>query len=382
MSLYREVVSLVRLRPTLRTQLTLLYAGLLAALGGGLLFLLIPLSGSASVEAGPHSAVVAAALNTSIRHKEIIGAIALPVVVLLALAGGWLIAGRFLRPLRTITATARDISASNLSRRLSLSSRDAEFAELGETLDDLFGRLEASFESQRHFVANASHELRTPLTAERALLQVALADSDATAQTLRSACEQALALGGQQERLIEALLTLASGEGGIERWEPFDLAAVAWHVITVRREEASRRGVRVQTRLAEAPTAGDPRLAESLVANLVDNAIRHNSAGGWAEISTAAAGGRATIRVRNTGAVIPPEQLGRLFQPFGRAGGERIRHVGGHGLGLAIVQAIARAHGATLTPRARPEGGLDVEVTFSGKPGSELPRVVAAPAGQ
>ena len=382
MSLYHEVASLVRSRPTLRAQLTLLYAGLLAALGGGLLFLLIPLSGSASVEAGPQSAAVAAALNTSIRHKEIIGAIALPVVVLLALVGGWLIAGRFLRPLRTITATARDISASNLSRRLSLSSRDAEFAELGETLDDLFGRLEASFESQRHFVANASHELRTPLTAERALLQVALADSDATAQTLRSACEQALALGGQQERLIEALLTLASGEGGIEQWEPFDLAAVAWHVITVRREEASRRGIRIETRLAEAPTAGDPRLAESLVANLVDNAIRHNSAGGWAEISTAAAGGQATIRVRNTGAVIPPKQLGRLFQPFGRAGGERIRHAGGHGLGLAIVQAIARAHGATLTPQARPEGGLDVEVTFAGRPGSGLPGVVAAPAGQ
>ena len=115
MSIYYEVASLVRLRPTLRTQLTLLYAGLLAALGGGLLFLLVPLSGSASVEAGPHSAAVAAALNTSIRHKEIIGAIALPVVVLLALVGGWLIAGRFLRPLRTITATARDISASNLA---------------------------------------------------------------------------------------------------------------------------------------------------------------------------------------------------------------------------------------------------------------------------
>ena len=106
------------------------------------------------------------------------------------------------------------------------------------------------------------------------------------------------------------------------------------------------------------------------MANLVDNAIRHNSDGGRAEISTAAAGGQATIRVRNTGAVIPGEQLGRLFQPFGRADGERIRHTDGHGLGLAIVQAIARAHGATLTPRAQPEGGLDVEVTFPGKPAS------------
>jgi signal transduction histidine kinase len=370
MFLYREVAALLRLRPTLRGQLTLLYAGLLAALGGVLLLGLVPLRGSASVEQGPHAAAVSAALNAAIREKQVIGAILVPVVVLLALVAGWLIAGRLLRPLRTITATARDISASNLNRRLDLGGRADEFAELGETLDDLFGRLEASFESQRHFVANASHELRTPLTAERALLQVALADPDATAQTLRSACEQVLALGDQQERLIEALLTLATSEGGIERWEPFDLAAIAWHEVTVRREEAGRRGIQVEIRLAEAPAAGDPRLAESLVANLVDNAIRHNSGPGTAEISTAAAGGQATIRVRNTGAVIAPEQLGRLFQPFGRAGAERIRSTGGHGLGLAIVQAIARAHGATLTPRAQPEGGLDVEVTFPAKPAS------------
>ena len=366
MFIYREVAALVRLRPTLRTQLTLLYGGLLAALGGALLFLIVPLQGSASVQDGPHAAAVSAALNAAIRDKEIIGAIALPVVVLLAVVGGWLIAGRLLRPLRTITATARDISASNLNQRLDLGGRDDEFAELGETLDGLFGRLEASFESQRHFVANASHELRTPLTAERTLLQVALADPDANAQTLRSACEQVLALGDQQQRLIEALLTLATSEGGIEQWEPFDLAAVAWHVVTIRREEAERLGIHVETRLAEAPAAGDPRLAESLVANLVDNAIRHNSRGGRAEISTAAAGEQATVRVRNTGSVIPQEKLGRLFRPFGRADGERITHTGGHGLGLAIVQAIARAHGATLTPRAQPEGGLDVEVTFPG----------------
>src|SRR5215469_12397079 len=243
MFIYREVAALARLRPTLRTQLTLLYGGLLAVLGGGLLFLLVPLQGSASVQAGPHAAAIAAALNTAERNKEIIGAIALPVVVLLAVAGGWLIAGRLLRPLRTITATARDISASNLSRRLALGRRDDEFAELGETLDDLFGRLEAAFASQRHFVANASHELRTPLAAERALLQVALADPGATAVTLRSTCEEALALGDRQERLIAALLTLASGESGVEEWEPFDLAEIARTAVDARREDAERQGI-------------------------------------------------------------------------------------------------------------------------------------------
>ncbi len=364
MFVYREVVSLLRLRPTLRTQLTLLYGGLIAVLGGGLLVLLVPLQGSASVQDGPHAAAITAALTTAERNKEIIGAIALPLVVLLAIVGGWLIAGRLLRPLRTITVTARDISASNLSRRMALGRRDDEFAELGETLDELFARLEAAFESQRHFVANASHELRTPLTAERTLLQVALADPEATAETLRSTCEEALALGNRQERLVSALLTLASGEGGVEEWEPFDLAEITRAAVDARREDAERRGVEVSTALSEAAAKGDPRLVESLVVNLVDNAIRYNVTGGRAAISTVRAAGKATLRITNTGAVIAADQVERLFQPFQRLGGERTRYAGGYGLGLAIVRAIAAAHGATLTTRPQPEGGLDIEVSF------------------
>jgi signal transduction histidine kinase len=364
MFVYREVVSLLRLRPTLRTQLTLLYGGLIAVLGGGLLFLLVPLQGSASVQAGPHAAAITAALNAAERDKEIIGAIALPVVVLLAVAGGWLIAGRLLRPLRTITATARDISASNLGRRLRLGGRHDEFAELGETLNGLFARLEAAFESQRHFVANASHELRTPLTAERTLLQVALADPAASTATLRSACEEVLALGDRQERLIAALLTLASGEGGVDVWEPFDLAEIAGNVVAARREDAGRRGIEVSTALSAATTKGDPRLAESLVANLVDNAIRYNVTGGRVAISTVSIAGKATLRITNTGAQIPPGQGERLLQPFQRLDGLRTRNADGYGLGLSIVRAIAEAHGATLAVRAQPEGGLDVEVSF------------------
>jgi signal transduction histidine kinase len=364
MFIYHEVVSLLRLRPTLRTQLTLLYGGLIAVLGVGLLALLVPLQGSASVQAGPHAAAVSAALNAAIRNKEIIGAIALPVVVLLAIVGGWLIAGRLLRPLRTITATARDISASNLSGRLSLGDRDDEFAELGETLNDLFGRLEGAFESQRHFVANASHELRTPLTAERTLLQVALADPDASAATLRSTCVDVLALGDRQERLIAALLTLASGEGGVAVWEPIDLAGITGNAVAVRREDAERRGIEVSTALSAAAAKGDPRLAESLVANLVDNAIRYNVTGGRVAISTVSIAGKATLRVSNTGAAISADQVERLFQPFQRLGGVRTPNGDGYGLGLSIVRAIASAHGATLTSRAQPEGGLDIEVSF------------------
>jgi signal transduction histidine kinase len=288
--------------------------------------------------------------------------------VLVAVALGWLIAGRFLRPLRTITATAWDISATNLSRRLSITGRDDEFTDLGETLDDLFARLEASFQAQRHFVANASHELRTPLTAERTLLQLALADPGATVQTLRSTCQQVLALGDQQERLIDALLTLASSERGIDQWAPFDLAEIAGKVILDRRQEADRRGIRIDAALDTAMATGDPSLAGSLVANLVDNAIRHNLDGGRAEISTATTGGQATLAIGNTGAVIPPGKVDRLFQPFQRLGAERVGHTGGNGLGLALVRAIAGVHGATLTAHARPDGGLDIQVSFPTSP--------------
>jgi len=345
-------------------RLAMLYAVLFFA--SGVALLAIPLLGvKKTVHAGSRGSAPAIAQHgTDIRQQVIGSAVSLAVLVVLSLALGWLIAGRLLRPLRTITATARDISANNLHRRLSLGGRDDEFKELGETLDDLFGRLEASFESQRHFVANASHELRTPLTAERTLLQVALADPDASAQTLRSACEQVLALGEQQERLIEALLTLASSERGVEQRERCDLAEVAGKVVLVRRQEAGRRGVHVAATLAAAPAAGDPSLIESLVANLVDNAVRHNVAGGRVEISTTMTIGRASISVGNTGAVVPPDEVERLFQPFQQLGTERIRHTDGHGLGLAIVHAIASAHGATLAARARPEGGLDIEVSF------------------
>jgi signal transduction histidine kinase len=181
---------------------------------------------------------------------------------------------------------------------------------------------------------------------------------------LRSTCQDVLALGQQQERLIEALLTLASSERGIEQREPLDLADIAGNVIPARQQEAQRRGIHLDATLATAPAAGDPNLVESLVANLVDNALRHNTAGGWIQIATTTTAGRATITVRNTGPVIPPGEVERLFLPFQRLGSERIRRVDGHGLGLAIVRAIAGAHGATLIPRARPDGGLDIEVRF------------------
>jgi len=351
-------------RVTLRMQLALLYAGFLTC---GAALLLVPiLTIHQSIPAGADGRVIAG-IQASTQAQVIRSLAILAGLVIASLAAGWLIAGRFLRPLRLITAAARDISASNLNRRLGsvgLTGRNDEFKDLSETLDDLFGRLEASFESQRHFVANASHELRTPLAAERTLLQVALADPEATAGTLRETCQQVLTLGDQQERLIEALLTLATSERGVEQWEPFDLAQLAGKVIDDRRQQAEHRGLRVHAALTAAPATGDPHLAESLVANLVDNAIRHNVPGGRVEVWTTMTNGRAVIRIRNTGTVVPSDELNRLFQPFQRLGDERIRNGDGHGLGLAIVRAIAAAHKAAVRVTAGSEGGLDIEVSF------------------
>jgi len=369
---------------SLRARLALLYAGVFLVLA--LVVLAIPFfSISETTHVGSNSPPVVQHPGWHLYPHGDALLISVAIAVAVSLGFGWLLAGRLLRPLRVIVATARDISATNLSRRLRTGRRDDEFSRLGQTLNDLFARLEASFDSQRHFVANAAHELRTPLTAERTVLQVALGDPEASVATLRAACAEVLHLGQQQERLIDALLTLASSERGIEHAEPFDLAAVAATVIKGLESGTSLNNadLKIGTSLGPAPAGGDSRLAESLVANLVGNALRHNVPGGWAEIETGTADGRAVVRVRNTGPVIPPAEIDRLFQPFQRFGDERVRHGlggalnNGHGLGLAIVRAIAAAHGAELTASPRPEGGLDITVSFprlGGNAGHEFPR--------
>jgi signal transduction histidine kinase len=294
----------------------------------------------------------------------IISASALAAIAVAAAAIGWIIAGRVLRPLSTITAAARRIAASSLHERLALRGPDDELKELGDTLDGLLARLEAAFTAQRRFAANASHELRTPLTRERTLLQVTRADPAATAATWQAVSLDLLASNAEQERLIEALLTLASSEAGPGPREPLELAGIAREALAVPRSETGRLGLDIHADLQPAALDGDPQLIQHLAANLIDNAVRHNRAGGDVTVATGTSNGRAVLSVANSGPVIPPAEVSRLFQPFQRFGPRPARRDGGHGLGLSIVRAIATAHGATTTARALPGGGLAVHVAF------------------
>jgi len=356
---------------TARLRLTLVYAGMFLLLGTAVIVAILLLarggsSGAVKEVPAPIGRPAAALLKAgAVQHSAdvnrlvIVAWLALAIAAVGAVVVGWFASGRVLRPLRQMAATAQTISAGNLNERLALRGPNDEIKRLGDTLDDLLSRLEAAFEAQRRFVANASHELRTPLTVERALLQVALADPNADAKKLRATCEELLVSGREQERLIEALLTLASSERGLERRELLDLAELAQRALDRAGLEISRDG------LHPAPTSGDPALVERLIANLVDNAVGHNDDRGEVMVRTRSEAGLSLLSVTNTGPVVPAEDVDRLFEPFERLDDGRGAQMDGHhGLGLSIVRAIAAAHGATVTAEPLAGGGLDVTVRF------------------
>jgi signal transduction histidine kinase len=223
-------------------------------------------------------------------------------------------------------------------------------------------------------VANASHELRGPVALQRTLAQVALADPDATVESLAAAHERVLASGAQQERLIEGLLTLSRGEAGLQRRDPFDLAVLTDELLAGRRSEAKLRGLELHAALSPAPATGDPRLVERLVGNLVDNALRHNVTDGRVDVTTGTRSGQAVLSVANTGPSVPATAVPRLLEPFRRLGADRTAHGEGVGLGLSIVQAIANGHSATLAIDPQPGGGLRVEVSFPAASPSAMPQ--------
>ncbi len=283
-------------------------------------------------------------------------------ITLLAGAAGWWAAGRALRPLKRVTATARRVSDEQLDERLALDGPRDEVRELADTFDAMLDRLAAGIDRQRRFVANAGHELRTPLTALRADIEVTLADPEADVATLRRMGEQALGDVDELEGLLESLLALARAQRAPLQRRTVALDALVRAALDDLPDDAPA----VELDGAPASVVGDPALLGRVVANLLDNACRYNRPGGWVRIATerspgpAPAGGAAVLRVVNTGPRVDPDDLERLTAPFERLG----RHGDGrnHGLGLSIVAAVVRAHGGDLTLGARPEGGLEVAV--------------------
>ncbi|MCX4671863.1 ATP-binding protein [Streptomyces sp. NBC_01381] len=289
-------------------------------------------------------------------------AIALAVTAVIAIWLGWVVAGRVLHPLRSMTTAIQQITARNVHERLAVDGPRDELKDLADTVDGLLGRLETALDSHRRFVANAAHELRTPLTLEHALLEESLIDGAPTVESFRSNFERLLAISKQQGRLLESLLFLATSERGLEQPEPLELAHLADEIVRTFRPAAERRGLRLVADVEPAALHGDPVLVERLLANLLDNAIDYNHPDGQVEITIGTRSGRAFVRVANTGPQVPADQVDRLFNPFQRM--RRNADDGHHGLGLSIVRSIATAHDAELTAQDRPDGGLVVQVVF------------------
>jgi signal transduction histidine kinase len=325
----------------------------------------------AAVYASGVQAGAAAQRATTLTHLLTYSLLSLAGATSFAAAAGWVAAGRILRPVHRLTAAARAASEQNLSQRIALQGPRDELRELADTFDTMLERLDRAFTSQQQFIANASHELRTPLTLMRTAIDVVLAKPEPTRDELVSMAADVRQAAGHAERLIEALLVLARNEQARARTDPLDLAAAAEDAL----EGRTATGITTITALGEAPVTGDHVLLERLIANLLDNAERYNIPGGTVEISTTTDNGASLVRVVNTGQVIPPDQVDRLFLPFTRLD-DRTRH-DGFGLGLTLVSSIATVHGGTVHATALPAGGLDITIRLPERDNAVTP---ASPA--
>jgi len=370
---------------TIRLRLTVLY-GVVSVLSAAVLLAITimladgltprttPVPGQAATTSGQQALAQALAriaqLQAQLRQVDplhqllVAAAAALAIMAGASIALGWVVAGRALRPLRAITTATQQISEEDLHRRLAMPGPRDELTNLADTIDGLLARLQAAFEGQQNFVANASHELRTPLAASRTMLEVALADPAASAAALRSACQDVLTEERHQERLIDALLTLARSQRGLDRRKPLDLGEITKDILRTREPDAASRDVTVSASIASAPVLGDAGLLRQLAANLIDNALRHNVPHGTLSIHVTSDRDHSTLKVANTGPVIAQDEIGRLLQPFQRLSSRRPAGDDGLGLGLPIVAAITRAHHATLLVSPGDRGGLNIEASF------------------
>lgn len=358
----------MKLRLTARTRLTVLYTGLVLAAGlvlTGLTYLFMRRRlGQRLVHIdnlrGPDGTVETAPppeellpeldrLQDATLHELLIQAlIALAMVTALAALLGWLVAGRVLRPIRAISATAQRLSAENLSERVPVNEPRDELAALAATINGMLDRIQAGVASQKLFTANAAHELRTPLTTMRTAIDVTL-DGEPSRDELLTMAEDVRTAIGRSQRTLNGLLTLAHSQAATGRRRLVDLSDFV--------------GVPNESNLRPAPVFGDPVLLEMMVANLVDNALRHNDSEDEIEVETRVEGGETLLRISNGGRVIASVETERLLEPFVRGEGDRTGSEG-VGLGLAIVHAIVLVHRGRIRLDPRDGGGLCVTLHF------------------
>lgn len=369
--------------PGLRARITMLATGLVAVVSAALLWLGWELVGgvvAAVPSLPPNTTIVvrgvpvsagdlAEVLRDDARERVLLaGAIAFVCVVVATALLAWMFTGRVLRPLREVTTTARRLSVESLGERIDADGAHDELAELSGTFNAMLDRLQAAFESQRQFVANASHELRTPLSVIRTELDVTLSDPHADVGELRRMAEVVRGATLRAGQLVDALLALARADGsGIAVREHVDLASVVGSAWKSVRADAGRRGIKEAFHDGPAGVVGDPALLERVAGNLLENAVRHNVDGGWVEVSTRCTGGWSTLRVSSSGVPVDDERVAELFEPFRRGGVNRTAHTG-TGLGLAIVRAVVVAHGGRVGAAPVRGGGLEVTVHLPAQP--------------
>ncbi|MFF4697955.1 sensor histidine kinase [Streptomyces chattanoogensis] len=383
------------LRPTIRIRLTLLYGGMFLMAGVVLLTIIYMLAANALEEGVPSLKISGAEISVSslscpalpsgaslgetnaalsscleqqrtgalhaLLNRSLLALVGLAVV---AFAFGYAMAGRVLSPLGRITRTAQRVAGSDLHRRIELGGPDDELKELADTFDEMLDRLDRAFDAQRRFVSNASHELRTPLAINRTLLEVQLADPDASPE-LTQLGKTLLATNERSEQLVEGLLLLARSENQVVDKKPVDLSEVAAQAIEQTRQEAHTRGVEFRGVRQRVFAQGNGVLLERIALNLVQNSVRYNiPEEGWVEVATEPQPGYAVLVVANTGPVVPIYEIENLFEPFRRLRTERTGSDKGVGLGLSIVKSVVRAHNGTITADPREGGGLVIRVSI------------------
>ncbi len=370
-------------RPTVRWRLTLLYSVLFVICGAALLAITYYLFEKFAFNPpkriiGPNGHVIAqlakvpsfVTLQRSIglHRLQVYSGIALGIMAIVSVVLGWLVAGRVLEPFRTITATADRISDRNLHERLALSGPRDEPRLLAETIDRLLERLEAAFEAQRRFVANASHELRTPLAMMRTTLDVAIAKPGGVPSQMRELDAELRLDLDHCERLLESFLALARAQHSrVPGHDQVELEPLITDALCSSGKQIAVKRLAVETHLSPVEVAGSPMLLARMVENVIENAVRHNQPGGSIELTLATSNGQqAQLTVDSSGPLLDPSAVAQLAQPFKRLGQDRTESQNGHGLGLSIVAAVAAAHNGSLELQARPEGGLRVRITLPG----------------